>query len=343
MSTTRRYRYLPPAAGAAPAKFLAANAGTGDEVRFCFYDVLEIGRYEESRTELPGHLLIDDPTVSFRHCLVAQTPGGRCTVRDVSRNGTRLDGRRLVPNVEASIALGQAIEVAPGCSLVLLGDTPHADVPADEGGRTMGAAGVTIATVLVGDIRDYTVLVRQAPAVELQRSVARLFERLTEEVVRHGGTVKEYQGDAVFAFWEGTLQGEQAVRACAAALALNRLAVELAADPGTWEVPGYPLRMEWALATGPVVIDSIGGMHQRAGLSMVGEAVVLAFRLEKFATDDTGPIVTCAMTRDMSAAAFRFRDLGEMHAKGFDRADRVFALVDDGGAGGPGGRPGAPA
>jgi len=329
VSTARRYRYLSPATGTAPAKFLAANPGTNDELRFCFYDALEIGRYEASRTELPGHLLIDDPTVSFRHCLVTQTPGGRCTVRDVSRNGTRLDGRRLVPNVEVSFALGQAIEVAPGCSLVLLGDTPLPAAGGDEGGRTMGAAGITIATVLVGDIRDYTVLVRQAPAVDLQRSVARLFERLTEEVVSYGGTVKEYQGDAVFAFWEGTLLGEQAPKACAAALALNRLANRLASDRGTWDVPGFPLRMEWALATGPVVIDSIGGTHQRAGLSMVGEAVVLAFRLEKFATDLTGPIVACAMTRKMAGDAFRFRDLGEMQAKGFDRADHVFALVDD--------------
>jgi class 3 adenylate cyclase len=258
-------------------------------------------------------------------------------VRDVSRNGTRLDGRRLVPNVEVSFALGQAIEVAPGCSLALLGDTPLPAAGGDEGGRTMGAAGITIATVVVGDIRDYTVLVRQAPAVDLQRSVARLFERLTEEVVSYGGTVKEYQGDAVFAFWEGTLLGEQAPKACAAALALNRLANRLASDRGTWDVPGFPLRMEWALATGPVVIDSIGGTHQRAGLSMVGEAVVLAFRLEKFATDLTGPIVACAMTRKMAGDAFRFRDLGEMQAKGFDRADHVFALVDDARDGGTGG------
>ena len=337
MSTTHRYRYLPPAPGSAPAKSLVVNPGAADEQRFPFYNTLEIGRHEAGRTELPAHLLIDDPTVSFRHCLITQSPGGRCTIRDVSRNGTRLDGRRLVPNVEVSVTVGQSIEVAPGCAFVLLGEAVGTDTVLDEGGRTMGAAGVTVATVLVGDIRDYTVLVRQAPAVDLQRSVARLFERLTEEVVRHGGTVKEYQGDAVFAFWEGTLQGGQAVRACGAALALNRLALELAEDRATWDVPGFPLRMEWALATGPVVIDSIGGTHQRAGLSMIGEAVVLAFRLEKFAGDETGPIVACAMTKNMAGDAFRFRDLGEMHAKGFDRADHVFALEGEAGAGADGG------
>jgi adenylate cyclase len=337
VTTPCRCRYLAPAGGAAPAKYLVANLGSAHEQRFCFYDALEVGRDEATRPEVPGRLLLDEPTVSYRHCLITQSPSGRCTVRDVSRNGTRLDGRRLVPNVESSLALGQSIEVAPGCTFVLLGDSAPLDTAADEGGRTMGAAGLTIATVLVGDIRDYTVLVRHAPAVELQRSVARLFERLTEEVVRHGGTVKEYQGDAVFAFWEGTIEGRQAVKACEAALALDRLAARLADDRGTWDVHGFPLRMEWALATGPVVIDSIGGTSQRAGLSMVGEAVVLAFRLEKCATDATGPVVACGMTRTMAAHAFRFRDLGEMHAKGFDRADHVFALEGPA-AGGPQGR-----
>jgi class 3 adenylate cyclase len=85
--------------------------------------------------------------------------------------------------------------------------------------------------------------------------------------------------------------------------------------------------MEWALATGPVVIDSIGGANQRAGLSMIGEAVVRAFRLEKFATADTGPILACETTYQMALAHFTFRSLGEMQAKGFDSPDRVYALL----------------
>jgi class 3 adenylate cyclase len=191
----------------------------------------------------------------------------------------------------------------------------------------MAAPGFTFASVLVGDIQDYTVLVRRAPSGELQRSVNRVFERLTSEVVRCGGTVKEYQGDAIFAFWEGGLDGQQAIKACTAATALDRLTRTLSEDRSVWELADFPLRMDWALATGPVVIDSVGGANQRAGLSMIGESVVLAFRLEKFATSKTGPIVACSTTYGMARTAFAFRDLGEMRAKGFDRADRVFALL----------------
>jgi class 3 adenylate cyclase len=322
-----RVRYTPPAGGSRPPKYLVADAATPHERRFVFYDALEVGRDDAARTEAPGQLLVADSTVSFRHCVVTQHAGGRCTVRDLSRNGTRVDGRRLVPNVEMEIVPGQALEVAAGLTLVLLGESAPAGAEETIVGGTVVAPGFTIATVLVGDIRDYTVMVRQAPSLELQRSVSRVFERLTAEVVRFGGTVKEYQGDAIFAFWEGPADGRQAVGACRGALALHALAREIAGDRRVWDVPGFSLGMEWALATGPVVIDSIGGANQRAGLSMVGEAVVRAFGLEKLATKDTGPILVCDATRAMAGDRFAFRNLGEMAAKGFDRPDRVFALL----------------
>jgi adenylate cyclase len=179
--------------------------------------------------------------------------------------------------------------------------------------------------VLVGDIRHYTTLVRRAPSRELQQSVNRVFEILTATVVEHGGTVKEYQGDAILAFWEGDISGTQAVVACQAALALDRRAQAIASDQSVWLLTDFPLGMDWALATGFVHLDSFGG-SQPTGLSLIGEPVVLAFRLEKFATDATGPILACSVTRDMAGDRFKFRDLGVMQAKGFGKPDRVFAL-----------------
>lgn len=317
--------YAPPPPGPPPAKYLVQESGSPREQRFVFYESVEIGRHQPGRVAAPGQLLVDDPTVSFRHAIVHSPPDGRCTVRDLSRNGTRLDGRRLVPNVETEFRVGQVIEIGNGVRLALAGDGPQRREQA--AGGTLAAPGFTFATVLVGDIRDYTVLVRRAPSAELQQSVGRVFERLTNEVVRYGGTVKEYQGDAIFAFWEGPLDGRQCVKACTAAFALDRLARALGEDRAVWQLSDFPLRMDWALASGPVVIDSVGSSGQRAGLSMIGESVVLAFRLEKFVTAETGPIVACNMTYTMARDSFAFRDLGEMQAKGFDSPDRVFALL----------------
>ena len=319
-------RYVTPAPGAVASSCAVVwRQGTPDEHRYAFFDQIEIGRDVEGATLRPGVLLIDDPSISRRHCVIRRDADGRCFARDVSRNGTRLDGRRMVPNIEVQVRPGQALSVGADTQLVLEGVRVATVAPGLSSVRTVGMPGTCVATVLVGDIRDYTVLVRKAPPVALQQSVGRAFEALNRTVTEHGGTVKEYQGDAVLAFWEGGMSGEQAVAACAAALALDRRAREIAADRSTWQLADFSLRMDWALATGPVVLDSFGGA-QPTGLSLIGEPVVLAFRLEKFATDLTGSIVTCPVTKGMASRRFVFRDLGLMQAKGFDEADRVFAL-----------------
>lgn len=326
MTAPDRPRYTPPPAAGTPAKSLVLNAGSADELRFEFYDRLEIGRDDRQREEAPGLLLVPDPTVSRCHCVLTQAPDGRCFVRDVSRNGTRLDGRRLVPNVENEIRVGQTLALGAQFQFVLAGHAALDLATADSFIRgTIAVPGSTVATVLVGDIRDFTVLVRRAPSVELQQSVNRVFEVLTGAVVQHGGTVKEFPGDAIVAFWEGTFSGTQAVAACRAVLALDRLAHQLAGDQAVWQLADFPLKIDWALATGPVVIDAFGGSRP-TGLSLIGEPVVLAFRLEKFASTETARILVCPITRDMAKNAFSFKDLGEMTAKGFDRPDRVFAL-----------------
>jgi class 3 adenylate cyclase len=235
-------------------------------------------------------------------------------------------GRRLVPNVETEICPGQTLSI--GSHSFEFDTGAAASGPVQHAGEreTDPVPTETIATVLVGDIRDYTALVRRVPTAQLQQSVSRVFESLTSGVIEQGGTIKEYPGDAVLAFWEGAPDGAQTSIACRAALALDRLARRIAADPAIWEVADFPLLMGWALATGPVLIHTFGGAHPQ-GLSLVGEPVVLAFRLEKLAGDDTGSILTCSSTRALAGTGFAFRDLGEVAPKGFQRRDHVYALL----------------
>ncbi|HEX4933887.1 MAG TPA: adenylate/guanylate cyclase domain-containing protein, partial [Gemmatimonadaceae bacterium] len=229
-----------------------------------------------------------------------------------------------VPGVEVQLHSGQTISVGEQRDFVLVFQEPPRAVPVPEE-STLAAPSRAVVTVLVGDIRDYTVLARRSPSPEVQRSVGRVFQILTDRVASEGGTVKEFQGDALVAFWEGTLAGGQAAAACRTALDLDALARRLADDRTIWAVPDFPLQIDWALASGPVLIDSFGGQRP-AGLSMMGEAPVLAFRIEKFACDATGRILVCPTTRAMAGPGFSFRDLGLMQAKGFEQPDHVFAL-----------------
>jgi class 3 adenylate cyclase len=298
----------------------------GGNATFEFTDRIEVGRYRDGETR-NGILLVKDPTVSSRHCVITQEPGGRCFVRDTSRNGCRLEGRRLSPNSKTAFDVGQMLSVGQHLSLRLEGapadTTPHIDpVPSD----TIGVADATLVTNLVGDIRNFTTLVQNAPPQVLQASVSRVFARLEEEVVRLGGTLKEFQGDALFAFWERGATVNHVTGACRAALALRRLSEDLARDPDVWSVEDHPLEMDFALTTGLVSISGYGSGNIY-GLSMVGESVVLAFRIEEIAGDETGPIVACPDTQFMAAREFEFKDLGPQMAKGFDEPQQVYALV----------------
>jgi class 3 adenylate cyclase len=326
-------RYTPlPSTGGAPKYLVAASNATFLERRYEFFARLDIGRDEAGREATPGWLLLPGATVSWNHCTITQNSEGRCFVRDASRNGTRIDGRRLAPNVETEILVGQTLTIGAEQIFRLSGEPPadlkepgaSASRPSTARVATVSVPSLTVVTVLVGDIRDYTVLVRKAPSAALQRSVGRVFEVLTEGVSKCGGTVKEFQGDAIVAFWGGDTGAGHAVMACRAAVLLDRIARDIASDPSIWELPELSLRMDWALATGPVIIDSFGGTNP-LGLFMIGEPVVLAFRIEKLAADDVR-IVACRETRERASREFAFRDLGEISVKGFDQPDHVFAL-----------------
>jgi class 3 adenylate cyclase len=317
--------YHPPGVLDYPGKWLVTAGGSAANEVFLFFDRIEIGRFHEQR-QLPGVLLVRDPTVSSRHCVVTQEPDGRCFVRDMSRNGTRIDGRRLTPNLKTELEVGQVLSVGRALQLRLDGTPPEEARFGDVETDTHGLGGTTLVTVLVGDIRNYTSLVQLVGAAELQESVNRVFRRLEDEVQRLGGTIKEFQGDAVFAFWERSPEGCHASDACRAALELERFVDKLAADPAVWSVGGFPLQMDFALTTGMVTISGYGN-DGALGLSMVGEPVVLAFRIEKVADASTGPIIVCPSTRALADGDFAFKDLGYHEVKGFEEAQNLHALV----------------
>ena len=168
---TRKTSYCAPPATSHPSKRLVADDGLGEGVSFTFFDHIEIGRYKEGR-DTPGLLLVSDPSVSSRHCVITQNPDGRCFVRDTSRNGTRLNGRRLSPNLKTELKIGQILSIGKGLELRLEGEAPtQAPFEQEPTDGTLGVSNPTPVTVLVGDIRDYTGLVQRAAASEDRKSV----------------------------------------------------------------------------------------------------------------------------------------------------------------------------
>ncbi len=308
---------------------LVYRRGEAGELIVPFHRQIKIGRPPGSDTSFEAYLPIDAPTVSRYHCVVRQSSQGQFFVRDESANGTRVDGRRLIPKMEVQIGQRATIEVAEGHSVILeIGEV------ADEvwdGSATFGETRVdgpveTEVAVLVGDIAKYTVLNQQFPARDVAASVKKVFAELELVITEFRGMVKDYQGDAVLAFWEfdPKAPNQYAVQACRCALALREKVPVLAEDEDTWTLRGrFPLIMEWAVTTGIVAISPVG--RRIPGLNMVGDVVNYAFRLEKLAGDQFGTILVSQSTEARIRNTFDLHNIGEHSVQGRSE-ETVFAL-----------------
>ncbi len=300
---------------------------TSEEESFDFVDRIVVGR-RRGRDPNEPRVQLDDKAISGRHCVVTQTNNGVFLVRDVSRNGTKVDGRRLVPNVDVQVESGTIIKVGDHRLMLWVDTTGDVDVdPRDlEDEQTVIVRLETDVTILVGDIKGYTRLNERFNSTLVWQAVEPVFQALSTIVESNSGTIKEYQGDAIVAFWENDDEhpGRHAIHACAASLLLHQEAQRLS-DPSIWPIAGHPLQMDWALTTGRVAINTIG--VQRSGLALVGDAINVAFRLEKLVSQETGPIIVDQATHALASSAFRFNSLGAFAIEGRSQSEQIFSLT----------------
>lgn len=308
---------------------LILNPGTGTEQTYSFIKQAVIGRRRGRQSVESCRIVVKADAISGRHCVVRQDDKGRFFIRDESRNGTRVGRSRLVPGVEVKLEFGQLIQVAEGVVFRLEYDQ-EANVALESLDTIAGTEAAETprveVTILVGDIAGYTTMSQRfAPAIVLQ-SVQRVFQTVSAAIEAHQGTIKEYQGDAVLAFWE---QREDApdwhtTKACQAALAAHECVLQRAADPSFWALPDFPLKMEWAVTTGRVVLTALGGKNP-TGLAMIGEPVGLAYQIEKLA-GPSQPILVDPPTYSIAQSHFQLDDLGPKLVSERHGEMRVYAL-----------------
>jgi class 3 adenylate cyclase/tetratricopeptide (TPR) repeat protein len=163
-------------------------------------------------------------------------------------------------------------------------------------------------TVLFADVADSTPLAERLDPESLRQVMSRWFERMAEVLVRHGGTVEKFIGDAVMAvFGIPELHEDDALRAVRAATelrgALTKLNDEL-------EEVGVHIGIRVGLNTGEVVAgDGTGGQ-----MLVTGDPVNVAKRLEEAAR--TGEILIGESTRGLVANAALLEPREELTVKG---------------------------
>ena len=164
-------------------------------------------------------------------------------------------------------------------------------------------------TVLFADVADSTPLGERLDPEALRQVMSRWFERMSEVLVRHGGTVEKFIGDAVMAvFGIPELHEDDALRAVRAATELRGALAKLN-DELEREL-GVHIGIRVGLNTGEVVAgDGTGGQ-----MLVTGDPVNVAKRLEEAAR--TGEILLGDGTRRLVENAALLEPRDELNVKG---------------------------
>ena len=121
-------------------------------------------------------------------------------------------------------------------------------------------------TFLVSDLRGFTALSSRLTPNEVIDVVNRFLEPMVEIITKHRGTVDEFQGDGILAFFGAPLAApDDSARAVACAIEMQRALVEINEEQRARGMPD--LHMGIAINTGEVIVGQhrLGETHQVRG------------------------------------------------------------------------------
>ena len=182
-----------------------------------------------------------------------------------------------------------------------------------------------VLTVLFSDLEGFTTYSERHSAHEMTEMLAEYYNRVTEQVFLYRGTLKEYVGDELLAFFGAPLEEPQhAQRACEAALAMREQTRALAAE---WAQIGRPpLRARTGINSGPMVVGNLGSKY-RFAYGVVGDQVNLGSRLEGLNKVYGTEILVGENTARLVADAFRLRELDMVRVVGRTQVVRIYELI----------------
>ncbi len=250
-------------------------------------------------------VVIDQPGLSRSHAVIQPTSGGGWLLTDLrSTNGTYHNGLRL----EQGVALRDGDKIELGETTLTFRCQQAAEQPSDA-----GATSVQIHSgdcwLLMLDLIGHTAHTHAVGAETASADFKHWLELVRPGLVRSGGTINAYLGDAIFAYWRQDRHAADKVRAAV----MDLVALQ--------KTSPRPFRI--ILHQGRIRIS--GGLQ---GESLAGTEVIFLFRMEK----STKPLgATCVLSEpaarslDLVSTA---RALGAHPVPSFPGEHAFYALGD---------------
>jgi adenylate cyclase len=179
-------------------------------------------------------------------------------------------------------------------------------------------------TILFSDIRGFTSISEASEPEEVVEMLNDYLTRMVDILLRHGGTLDKFIGDAVMGFWNAPLEVSEHPRR--AVLCAIEMIEETARLRDAWESEGKAaIRIGIGINTGEAVVGNIGS-DRVFGYTVIGDTVNLASRLESKNKDYGTAIIVSESTRERMGEDIPAFYLDEVRVKGKNLPVKIFEI-----------------
>lgn len=179
-------------------------------------------------------------------------------------------------------------------------------------------------TILMSDVRNFTTMTEKSDPMELIALLEEYLSAMTDIIFRHNGIVDKFIGDGILAYWGAfTPEHNHAMEASQAALEMIEKVKELNAH---WATQGKaPIAIGIGVNTGSVIFGQLG-KGKKAEITVIGDPVNLAARLESLNKEFHTSIIISEETRNRLGGGAQVRALGGVKVKGKTIETTVYEL-----------------
>ena len=181
-------------------------------------------------------------------------------------------------------------------------------------------------TFLFSDIRGFTPISEKYKGNPegLTKLINRFLTRMTDIIIKNGGTIDKFMGDCIMAFWNAPLEdGEHEEHAVQAALEMQQELKLLNAELTKENLPNINIGI--GINTGEALVGNMGS-DQRFDYSVIGDAVNLASRLESSSKTLGKTLVVGESTVKAAKLNYDFDYLDEITVKGKSEKIKVYTI-----------------
>ena len=177
------------------------------------------------------------------------------------------------------------------------------------------------ATVMFCDLVGFTSLTERLGPTGIVDVLNDWFSRMTEIIERRGGTVIQFQGDAILATFNVPVADPEHARQAV------RAALEMRAETRRRSAAGHELGCRIGIGTGAVVAGAVGATG-RLSYTVYGDAVNLAARLEALNREHGTTVLLCGETAG-AAEDLPIEPAGTTTVRGQSVPTRLFTVREE--------------